>query len=146
MFFRNSLAFFDTPTYVGNLISGSSAFSKTSCNIWKFSVHVLLKPGLENLEHCFTSVWDECNCGSAWYYHQLHCQYWGFAFRTTTAPMRMEDFTRKRCAHAQERQDDTRLLRPNVPWEFNQRISDDTIFHSSEYHTHTTRRNFVPGK
>ena len=41
---------------VGNLVSGSSAFSKTSLNIWKFMVHVLLKPGLENFEHYFTSV------------------------------------------------------------------------------------------
>ena len=43
--------FFDDPTDVGNLISGSSAFSKSSLNIWKFTVHVLLKPGLENFEH-----------------------------------------------------------------------------------------------
>ena len=42
--------FFDDPTAVGNLISGSSAFSKSSLNIWKFTVHVLLKPGLENFE------------------------------------------------------------------------------------------------
>ena len=48
--------FLDDPTDVGNLISGSSAFSKTSLNIWKFTVHVLLKPGLENFEHYFTSV------------------------------------------------------------------------------------------
>ena len=48
--------FFDDPTDFGNLISGSSAFSKTSLNIWKFTVHVLLKPGLENLEHYFNSV------------------------------------------------------------------------------------------
>ena len=47
-------------------ISHSSAFSKTSLNIWKFMVHVLLKPGLENFEHCFTSVWDECNCAVVW--------------------------------------------------------------------------------
>ena len=46
----------------GNLISGSSAFSKSSLNIWKFTGHVLLKPGLENFEHYFASVWDECNC------------------------------------------------------------------------------------
>ena len=46
---------------IGNLISGSSAFSKTSLNIWKFSVHILLKPGLENFEHYFISVRDECN-------------------------------------------------------------------------------------
>ena len=48
--------FFDDPADVGNLISGSSVFSKTSLNIWKFSVHVLMKPGLENFEHYFTSV------------------------------------------------------------------------------------------
>ena len=47
---------FDDPANVGNLISGSSAFSKTSLNIWKFTVHVLLKPGLENFERYFTSV------------------------------------------------------------------------------------------
>ena len=45
--------FFDDPTDVGNLISGSSAFSKSSLNIWKFMVHVLLKPSLENFEHHF---------------------------------------------------------------------------------------------
>ena len=48
--------FFDDPVDVGNLISGSSAFSKTSLNIWKFTVHVLLKLGLENFEHYFTSM------------------------------------------------------------------------------------------
>ena len=48
--------FFDDPADVGNLISGSSAFSKSSLNIWKFTVHVLLKPGLENFEHYFTSL------------------------------------------------------------------------------------------
>ena len=58
--------FFNDPTDVGNLISGSSAFSKTSLNIWKFMVHILLKPGLENLEHYFLSVWDECNCVVVW--------------------------------------------------------------------------------
>ena len=58
--------FFDNPEDVGNLISGSSAFSKTSLNIRKFTVHVLLKPGLENFEHYFTSVWDECNCAVVW--------------------------------------------------------------------------------
>ena len=48
--------FFDDPVDVGNLISGSSAFSKSSLNIWKFTVHALLNPGLENFEHYFTSV------------------------------------------------------------------------------------------
>ena len=71
MFFWNSLAFsmiqllllllshfswVQLCATVGNLISGSSAFSKTSLNIWKFTVHVLLKPGLENFEHYFTSM------------------------------------------------------------------------------------------
>ena len=51
---------------VGNLISGCSAFSKTSLNIRKFTVCVLLKPGLENFEYYFTSVWDECNCAVVW--------------------------------------------------------------------------------
>ena len=53
--------FFSNPRDVGNLISGSSAFSKTSLNIRKFTVHVLLKPGLEIFEHFFARVWDECN-------------------------------------------------------------------------------------
>ena len=48
--------FFYNPTDVGNFISGSSAFSKSSLNIWKFTVHVLLKPGMENFEHYFASV------------------------------------------------------------------------------------------
>ena len=50
--------FFNDAADVGNLISGSSAFSKTSSNIWKFTVHVLLKPGLENFEHFFVSMRD----------------------------------------------------------------------------------------
>jgi len=48
--------FFHDPADVGNLISGSSAFSKISLNIWKFTVHVLLKPGFENFEHYFSSM------------------------------------------------------------------------------------------
>ena len=54
--------FSDDPADVCILISGSSAFSKTSLDNWKFMVHVLLKPSLENFEHYFTSVWDDCNC------------------------------------------------------------------------------------
>ena len=53
--------FFNDPMDVGNLISGSSSF-----NIWKFTVHILLKPGLENLKHYFPSVWDECHCAVVW--------------------------------------------------------------------------------
>ena len=58
--------FFHDPANVGDLISGSSAYSNTSLNIWKFMVHVLLKPGLEKFEHYFTSVWDEWNCAVVW--------------------------------------------------------------------------------
>ena len=58
--------FFYDPADDGNLISGSSAFSKSSLNIWKFMVHVLLKPGLENFEHYFASTWDECKCAVVW--------------------------------------------------------------------------------
>ena len=71
--FLELFCFFDDPTDVGNLISGSSAFFKTSLNIWKFMVHVLLKPGLENFEHYFTSVCDECNCA-------VVCAFFGIAF------------------------------------------------------------------
>ena len=52
-------SFFYDPMNVGNLISGSSSFSKSSLNIWKFLVHVLLKPGLENFEHYFARVWED---------------------------------------------------------------------------------------
>ena len=58
--------FFNDPADVGNLISGSSAFSQASLNIWKFTFHVLLKPGLDNFEHYFTSMWDECNYVVVW--------------------------------------------------------------------------------
>ena len=79
--------FFDDPADVGNLIS-SSAFSKTNLNIWKFMVHMLLKPGLENFEHYFTSVWEEYNCAVVWaffgtffydlwnYFHQAERALW----------------------------------------------------------------------
>ena len=54
--------FFHDPVDVANLISGSSAFLKFSLNIWKFTVHILLKSDLENFEHYFASVCDEFNC------------------------------------------------------------------------------------
>ena len=58
--------FFDDPMDVGNLISGSSALSESSLNIWKFSVHELLKPSLENFEHYFASMWDEYKFAVIW--------------------------------------------------------------------------------
>ena len=71
MFFFNSLAFFNDSADVGNLIFGSSAFSKFSLNIWKYSVHVLLKPHLENFEHYFASMWDECNHAVIWTFFNI---------------------------------------------------------------------------
>jgi len=65
--------FFDDSVDVGNLISGSSAFSKTIWNMWNFTVHVLLKPGLENFLHYFASMWDEYNCA-------VVCALFGIAF------------------------------------------------------------------
>ena len=79
MFYWNSLAF---STYVGNLISGSSAFSKSSLNIWKFMVHVLLKPGLENFEHYFASVWDKCNFAIVWAFFGI-----AFLWKPTPEPL-----------------------------------------------------------
>ena len=67
--------FFDDSTDVGNLISGSSAVSKSSLNIWKFMVHVLLKPGMENFEHYFTSMWDECECAIVWAFFGISILY-----------------------------------------------------------------------
>ena len=58
--------FFYDPVGVGNLMSGSSVFSKSSLNIWKFTVHILLKPGLENFAYYFASMCDECNCVVVW--------------------------------------------------------------------------------
>ena len=58
--------FFHDLADVGNLISGLSAFSKSILNIWKFTVHILLKPCLEKFEHYFASMWDECNCAVVW--------------------------------------------------------------------------------
>ena len=65
-------------TDVGILISGSSAFCKTSLNSWKFMVHILLKTGLENFEHYFTCVWDECNCVVVWAFFGIACL-WEFS-------------------------------------------------------------------
>ena len=60
--FMEFLCFFNDPVDAGNLISGSSAFSKSILYIWKFSVHVLLKPSVNDFDHYLASLWDECNC------------------------------------------------------------------------------------
>ena len=69
--FLNFSCFSEDPADVGNLISGSSAFSKTSLNIWNSTVHILLKPCLENFEHYLTSMWDECNCAVVWAFFRI---------------------------------------------------------------------------
>ena len=85
--------FFDYPANVDNLISGSSAFSKTSLYIWKFTVQVLLKCGLKNFEHYFTSIWDECNCVLVW-------TFFGIAFLwlewklTFSSPVATDEFSK----------------------------------------------------
>ena len=66
VFFLELSCFSYDPMDAGNLISGSSAFSKSSLNIWNFMVHVLLKPCLENFDHYFASMSDECNCVVVW--------------------------------------------------------------------------------
>ena len=63
--------FVNDPVDAANLISGSSAFSKSSLSIWKFSVDILLKPSLENFEHFFASMWDECNCVVIWTFFSI---------------------------------------------------------------------------
>ena len=66
MFLWNSLAFSMIQQMLAIWSLFSSAFPKANLNIWKFTVHVLLKPGLENFEHYFASMWDECNCVVVW--------------------------------------------------------------------------------
>ena len=78
VFFLEFSCFFYDPMDVGSLISGSSAFSKSSLNIWKFLVRVLLKPNLENFEHYFDSMWNEC--GS--FEHSLALPFFGTGMKT----------------------------------------------------------------
>ena len=63
--------FFNDPMDIGNFISCSSAFSKSSLNIWKFTVHILLRPGLKNFEHYFTNMWDDYNCAVVWTFFSI---------------------------------------------------------------------------
>ena len=88
--------FFDDPVDVGNLNSGSSAFSKTSLNILKCSIHVLLTYGLENFKHYFTSVWDEVqSCGSLsilWHCLSLVLE-WKLTFSSPVATAELSIFS-----------------------------------------------------
>ena len=79
----------DDPADVDSLVSGSSAFSKSSLNIWKFMVHVSLKPDLENFEHYFSSVWDECNHVVVW--ASLALPFFGIGMKTD---LQLRDFWR----------------------------------------------------
>ena len=85
--------FFYDPMDIGNLISGSSAFSKSSLNIWKVSVHILLKPGLENFEHYFPSMWNECNCAVVWTIFGI-VFLWDWDENTFTSPVGTAEFSR----------------------------------------------------
>ena len=68
--------FCDDPTDVGNLISGSFAFSKSSLNIWKFLLHILLKPSLKDFEHNLTNMGDVCNCPMVWTFFSVALGNW----------------------------------------------------------------------
>ena len=85
--------FFDDSVDVGKLISGSSAFSKSSFNIWKFTVHVVVKPGLENFEHYFATVWDKCNCAVVWAF--LTLPFFGIGMKMTfSSPVATAEFSK----------------------------------------------------
>ena len=84
--------FFNDSMDVSNLISGSSAFSKSCLNIWKFTVHVLLKPGLENFEDYFASMWDECHCAVVW--APLALPFFGIGMKLTfSSPVAIAEFS-----------------------------------------------------
>ena len=85
--------FFYDQTDVGNLISCSSAFSKSSFNIWNFMVHVLLKYGLENFEQYFASVWDECNYVVVWTFFGI-AFLWDWNKLTFSSPVAIAEFSK----------------------------------------------------
>ena len=90
--------FFDNPTESGNSISGSSTFySKSSLNIRNFSVHILLKPSLEDFEHYFASMWDECNCAVVWAF--LALPFFGIGMKTDLFQSRGQYWVFQICWH-----------------------------------------------
>ena len=83
------------PVDVGKLISGSSAFSKSSLNIWKFLVHVLLKPNLEKFEHYFASMWNECNYAVVWAFEFFAIAFFGIGMKLTfSSPVATAEFSK----------------------------------------------------
>ena len=85
--------FTSDPMDVGNLISGSSVFSKSSLNTWKFMVHVLLKPGLDNFERYFASMWDECIV--QYFEHCLTLPFFGIGMQTVfSSPVATAEFSK----------------------------------------------------
>ena len=84
--------FFRDPADVCNLISSSSVFSKTSLNIWKFTVHILLKPTLENFEYYFTSAWDEGNCVVVWVFFGI-TSLWDWNANWHSIPVAITEFS-----------------------------------------------------
>ena len=81
------------PMGIGNLISGSSAFSKSSSYIWKFSVHILLKPSLKDFEHYLASTWNEHNCAVVWIL--WHCPSLGLEWKLTFSnPVATAEFSK----------------------------------------------------
>ena len=86
--------FFDDPVDVANLISGSPAFSQSSLNIWRLMVHILLKPGLQNFEHYFASVWNECNCAIVSTFFGI-AFLWGLEWKLTfSSPVATAEFSK----------------------------------------------------
>ena len=92
VFLEFSCFFYDPD--VGNSISGSSAFSKSILTIRKFLVHVLLKSSLENFEHDFASMWDECNCAVVWAFFGI-AFFWGLEWKLTfSSPVATTEFSK----------------------------------------------------
>ena len=90
--FLELACFFYDSKNVSNLISGSSDFSKSSLNKWKFMIHVLLKPGLENFKHYLASMWDECNCV---FEHSLVLPFFGIGMKTElSSPVATDEFSK----------------------------------------------------
>ena len=92
--FLERCCFLDDPRDVGNLIFCFSAVSKSSLNIWKFMVHVLLKPDLENVENYFASLWDECNCVVVWTFLDI-AFLWDWKWKLTfSSPVATAEFSK----------------------------------------------------